>query len=63
MEMVMSNGFSELTNQEMEEVAGGFWGGVVVGCAVAWAVDGVVEYTTGKSVGSWVSTGLHYVFD
>lgn len=62
MENVMKNGFAELSADEMNEVDGGFWGGVIVGCVVAWAVDGVVEYATGKSVGSWVSTGLHYVF-
>ena len=64
MEMVMSNGFAELSADEMNEVDGGvgFIAGIVIGCAVGYIVDGGVEYFTGKSVGSWISTGLHKVF-
>ena len=34
-----------------------FFGGVVV----AWVVDGVIEYTTGKPPASWISYGLERI--
>lgn len=39
MEMVMSNGFAELSAMEMEEIEGGGWGTAILG-AVAGACTG-----------------------
>lgn len=63
MEMVLSNGFSEMTEMEAHNVDGGagLLVGVLVGAVVTWVVDGAVEATTGKDVGGWIATGIKKV--
>ena len=63
MELALNNGFEEMTQDEMEFTDGGigFIAGCVIGAIGAWVVDGCVEAFTGKSVGSWIATGINAV--
>ncbi len=60
----MNTNFTELSMNELEAIDGGigFILGCVIGAVGAWVVDGVVDYTTGRSCGEWVSYGLGKVF-
>lgn len=61
MEKTMNNGFYEMTNDELMVTDGGigFVAGCVIGAVGSWLVDGCVEAFTGKSIGSWVATGIN----
>lgn len=63
MENALKNGFCELSQDEMNDIDGGigFIAGCVIGAVGAWVVDGTVEAFTGKSVGSWIATGINKV--
>lgn len=62
MEMTLSNGFCEVSEEEMNNIEGGLGtvGSIVAGCIAAWAIDGACEAYTGKTVSGWIATGLQY---
>lgn len=61
MEYVLNNGLNEISEKDMRAIDGGI--GLIGGMVIAWVVDGVVEATTGKSVGGWVATGITGAID
>jgi len=59
MELAMTNGFSELSFNEMELVDGGNpLVGIGIGIGAGWIVDGILQATTGKSGADYVSDFL-----
>lgn len=59
MEMVLNNGFSEIAQEEMTKIDGGFWGSLIAG----FIIDGAISAITGKSAGEWCADGIGYVWD
>lgn len=59
MEKVLNNEFCEMSQEEMENIDGGFWGAFLAGAVV----DGVVIAATGKSCGEWAAKGIKYVYN
>ncbi|MGN0316510.1 MAG: hypothetical protein ACI4E1_01085 [Lachnospira sp.] len=59
MELIKSNEFCEMEEQELVTTDGGFWGALIAG----FLVDGVVVAVTGKSSAEWAAKGITYVWD